>query len=523
MSLWMIYWSRLVKFALHHYARVVNLREKMSEHGIFKGLPTCLEQVNSFKEDVESWSGVRYNSNNAWYANLSNGNVNNNNTYNRYYAPLASDSCVPYDRFFEAEEYCFANKHDSMDAVKMHHNLSDVVKIANEVTTDTYTPSTSICFVNVYPKYREVFAANYRDRIVHHYVAGFINEIAEKVHVANGDVSHGNRIGHSAQTYAEQIQQNINKTTSLYGKDVYIATIDFSAFFMSLDKQKVCECISRYADMYYEGEDKEEKLHILPQLIMHDPTTNCERRSPASMWAKVPKHKSLFHAGGKGLPIGNFYSQLLANLFRASIDAEIRKYVLMSAFVDDITMVGTLEQIRKAKAAAREEAERLCLTINEKKTYCQPARHGVKTCGRVIRGNRIYISNRVVHNARLRITELAKNVCKESAADVVRSINSYHGLMCHCQSFNKQKELADEVLQSFSKYVYFRKRRSMLVATLKQEYTNRHECLINIINYKNKNYEVRKNNQRYYRSKRSRKRERRACQPRLEASVRATA
>ena len=165
------------------------------EHELLKGLHACRGQAISVNggESGNAWSCVRNNGNNAWYVNLGNGNCNNNNTYNRYSVWPASDFDKECDDWLTAEGECYKNKHSSLEAARFHYNLAGIYRLIDRIHNG-YNPATSICFVLHYPVYREVFAANYTDRIVHHYVAPMINAVAEAVHTANGNVSHGNRI-----------------------------------------------------------------------------------------------------------------------------------------------------------------------------------------------------------------------------------------------------------------------------------------------------------------------------------------
>ena len=200
-----------------------------------KGPCACGEQAISInRAEVlggNVWSCVRNNGNNAWYVNMGNGNLNNNNTNNTYSVVPASDLSEKVPAWIAAESDCYKNKHASLEAASFHFNLSRIYELINRIDNG-YQPQTSICFVLDYPVYREVFAANYTDRIVHHYVAPMLGEICEKVHEANGDVSHGNRIGHSASTAIEQIQRNIRDVTDGYTKKAFVATMDISGFFM---------------------------------------------------------------------------------------------------------------------------------------------------------------------------------------------------------------------------------------------------------------------------------------------------
>lgn len=64
---------------------------------------------------------------------------------------------------------CRRTKRNSASALafeeRLEHNLRDLF---DELQAGSYTPGRSICFVITRPKAREVWAADFRDRIVHH-------------------------------------------------------------------------------------------------------------------------------------------------------------------------------------------------------------------------------------------------------------------------------------------------------------------------------------------------------------------
>ena len=127
------------------------------------------------QKDSNYWSVTENNSNNAWNVNFNNGNINNNNKYNsNVVRPVAACGGL-YDVFYQSVVYaykdCLRGKMASVQAVEyMQIAYVDLPCLAWELWTGTYKPTTSTCFLVRYPKLREVFAANFRDRIVHHWV-----------------------------------------------------------------------------------------------------------------------------------------------------------------------------------------------------------------------------------------------------------------------------------------------------------------------------------------------------------------
>ena len=442
------------------------------EHIVLKGLHACDMQAmsNNGEENGNAWSCVRNNSNNAWYVNLGNGNCGNISTNYRYSVWPVSEFDI-IDRWLEAENECYKNKHSSFDAAMYHYHLPEIYKLVGRIQTG-YKPTTSVCFVLDYPVYREVFAANYTDRIVHHYIAPMISQVAEIVHGENGNVSHGNRIAHSASTAVRQIYDNIKGMSEGYTRTCYVATMDVSGFFMSIDKEVAYRVFEYYA--HRTGVVDMEKLKLLKILIAHNPTEDCERRSPVEMWEHVSSRKSLFGAGeGKGLPIGNFYSQLIANLVMALVDERMKdvQHVRYTRFVDDMCFVAqTAQEILEVREMLFDFLGDLKLTLHRDKFYIQPYWHGVKFCGKVVKCNRIYISNRTVGAITEKIRIASYNPNRQTAGHLMQSVNSYFGLMKDTASFNVRKRIMHQVLESFSEWLYFVKKRGFFICRLKARY-----------------------------------------------------
>lgn len=217
-----------------------------------------------------------------------------------------------------------------------------------------------------------------------------------------------------------------------------------------------------------------EKLKLLKILIAHNPTEDCERRSPVEMWEHVSSRKSLFGAGeGKGLPIGNFYSQLIANLVMALVDERMKDipYVKYTRFVDDMCFVAcTAQEILEVRGMLFDFLGDLKLSLHRDKFYIQPYWHGVKFCGKVVKCNRIYISNRTVGAITEKIRIASYHPTLKTARHVMQSVNSYFGLMKDTASFSIRKRIMSQVLDSFSEWLYFIKKGGVYICRMKARY-----------------------------------------------------
>ena len=448
------------------------------------------------------FDAVRQSANNAWNVNLSNGNMNNNNTNNRYNVVGASESLPNVDEWIVAEHNFYKNKHGSPPAQRIHIHPARVLRLARRVASGEYSPRPGYRFPIIDPTPREIYAAFCEDRLVHHYVAPFISQVAERVHAANGDVSHGNRIGHSAQTGAGQIRDAIAAAKEKCA-DPYVVKIDIRSFFSSVPRVKAYEALARYAGEYYGDADRDEKLAICKTLITHDPTVGCVKLP--GEWEKVPARKLMENAPtGCGLPIGNFYSQLVANLYLASYDAALSRFGVCPRFVDDkCCIVDGPREAQECLAAARDAVEAIGLRLHPDKVYIQPAHRGVNYCGRTVKGGRIYLSNRTVRRAHYAVGKAPRT--PDGARKVCATVNSYLGLMRHCTERKNERRLADAVLSGFGPWVYFEIRDGHFVCKVKAAYNLRRTRIQTI----NKEYDeirkIKQERQRHPRERRGRR------------------
>jgi len=76
---------------------------------------------------------------------------------------------------------CRSNKRNTANAIAFEVDYeSNLVKLCEEINNGTYQVGRSIAFIVNKPVTREIFAADFRDRIVHHLVISKLNQLFEK-------------------------------------------------------------------------------------------------------------------------------------------------------------------------------------------------------------------------------------------------------------------------------------------------------------------------------------------------------
>lgn len=410
------------------------------------------------------WSSSENSQNNSWNVNFSNGNFNNNKYNSNMVRAVAALNDKYVEGWFDALDDCCAQKKTSSQCV-MYRLIwhEDLLDLAREVYERTYRPTTSTCFIVTRPKLREVFAANFRDRIVQHWLCLRLEPLFEARFVEHGNVSFNCRKGFGTFACIDQLTKNTIEVSDNYSHEAWYAQFDIKGFFMSIDCERLLEHLLPFIKEkwnYWKGTIYEQDLDLVLWLteiiVRHRPQDDCIRQGNLRLWRILPKNKSLFYNEWmKGEPIGNLTSQLFANFYMSFFDewaikaAEERgaKYV---RFVDDFSFVcKTKEDAIYFKRASRNQLRYILnIQMHPNKIYIQEVKKGIKMVGGVIKPGRAYLSNRTVGNfinAVSYLEEACKNCDKEAIYANVRSINSYLGFLIHYQSYGIRRKAFSEL------------------------------------------------------------------------------
>lgn len=378
---------------------------------------------------------------------------------------------VTYEGLLEAYYDCRVHKSRTSNCIRftldMEGNIYDLMVAINN---RTYKPKRSICFVVSRPKYREVFAADFADRIIHHYIKLRLEPIIE---AEFNPRTFNCRVGKGTTAGVTQLKQDIIDCSNNYTKDCYVATIDINSFFMSIPKKLVENLVVDLIKRKYFGEDKEDVIYLCQIILSHCPETNCIKQSSDSMWDNLPPSKSLFTNGeGLGMPIGNLPSQMFANYLLNSVDWAIEKECGIKyhgRYVDDIYLVHeSKEQILKAIPIIRQKLKDLGLLLSPKKFYMQHYSKDIDFTGAIIKPGRTYPLNRCVTSFKQSIHQLNKCRTKNQVIKALCSVNSYLGLMRQYDTYGIRFNILNLIEPRLFKWIYIKGNKE--VVTLKKKY-----------------------------------------------------
>lgn len=404
----------------------------------------------------------QYSKNNAWNLNT-NSNLNNNNKYNSNRvvpcAELVETSekryAVPLGDIYDAYYECIVNKGRTANAMYFTLNLEKNIRdLWRSINDRTYTIGRSIAFIVTYPIRREVFAADFRDRVVHDWICMRLNPLFEGYLPANMT---SNRKGKGNLYAIDLVYDLMEEMSNGYTEDAWIWKFDLQGFFMSIDKRLLNSKLQKFIDERYFGPDKDTLKWLSEKVIMNCPQKNCIRKSPMSAWEGLAKNKSLFGQDDyHGMPIGNLPSQLFANfLLKDMVDYLAINGFKCVQYVDDVVVIHKSKPEILAFIPTFREwlSEHLHATLHPQKCYIQHYAKGVSFVGAIIKPHREYLSHRTRRNALAKTGWLARGGGNKE--EVRSTTNSYLGISRNFYTYKLRKTIADMLFTRFGKAISF--------------------------------------------------------------------
>lgn len=134
------------------------------------------------------------------------------------------------EKIYQAYLDCKKRKKNTINALKFEiERERNLIGLLRELKSRRYEISRHICFIIKDPTPREIFAADFRDRIVHHLLYNEIYYLFEGDFIDN---SFANRIGKGTHKGVKTLKEYLE----LISKDSYFLKLDVRSFFCSIDK-----------------------------------------------------------------------------------------------------------------------------------------------------------------------------------------------------------------------------------------------------------------------------------------------
>lgn len=328
------------------------------------------------------------------------------------------DAGYSLEKLVQAYFDCRRHKRTSASALRFEQALEhNLIELHEELESGEYRPGPSICFAISRPRPREVWAAQFRDRIVHHLV---YNQIADRFHRRFIADSCACIPGRGTLYGAERLEAKVRSQTQNWSRKGWYLKIDLANFFVSIDKRKLWPLLlDQIPERWWRG--------LTKTILFHDPRENYILQGSAATLAKVPEHKRLTNADRyHGLPIGNLSSQFFANVLLNEVDQHIKHRIRArhyTRYVDDMVLLHeSPDWLNAALAEINAFLPSLGLALNPRKTILQPIDRGIDYVGQVILPWRRVTRRRTLRQALARLEDMPDE-------DIYASGNSYLGLV----------------------------------------------------------------------------------------------
>lgn len=304
---------------------------------------------------------------------------------------------------------------------------SELDLLAHQIHTRQYVPEPSTAFIINKPVKREIFAAHFRDRIVHHFIFNQVNAWWDARFIED---NYSCRKGKGTLYGIRRLDHHIRSVSVNYTRDAYVLKLDLQGYFMSLERKKLYQRALWGLDRQFPDAGYVYQIckYLWKVILFNDPLKDVVYNCPRSAWKGLPSTKSLFgQPKGRGIAIGNLTSQLISNIYLDQLDRYVTQqlgFKHYGRYVDDFYIISNNKQ---SLIVALYDIElylqsTLHLKLHPHKRYLQHYSKGVDFLGAVIYPFRIHPGKRLKRNL---IQALSRDDCSmETSA-------SYHGLVKH--------------------------------------------------------------------------------------------
>ena len=276
------------------------------------------------------------------------------------------------------------------------YEAANIENLISQIEKGTYLPGKHNTFHVHEPKLRVISALPFRDRVVQHAIYSVIAPIFEKAFLPHSFACRNGKGTHAGAKYVQSILRRYKE------ENLWVLKVDFKGYFYNIDRE------------------------ILWTEI--DKKISCR---------KTKKLLELFHPReGKGLPIGNLTSQLLANIYGHIFDRFLTHDLRIqhwARYMDDTVIIGTskeelLKTFEELSKFAKEE-----MKMEWSKWSIRPASLGVNFLGYRIWATHKLIRKDSVRRAKRKIRLYKKTNNKEKLDKFIASwlghikwANSHH-------------------------------------------------------------------------------------------------
>ena len=326
---------------------------------------------------------------------------------NKYYENLS------FEKLMEAHKKARRGKGLRDEIIKFNLKQEEYIYYLLEVLKNkTYKHGGYQVFYVTEPKLRKIEKSRYIDRVVHRWlVDNFLEPYFVPTFIENSYACIKGRGMHKACLDVQKAMRSCKNKCGSY----YILKMDISKYFENIDKRIL--------------------LSILEKKILDKDV----------MWLI----KEILYSQRKevGLEIGNYTSQLFANIYLNEVDQYVKKELGVKYYFryldDSVLLVKSKEEAKKCLSNIKEFLDlKLGLCLN-KKTQIFKSKQGINFCGYKINENRLKLRDKGKRKLKKKVKKL-KSLIKEgkiSSVEAKRFLSGHMGYIKIADTWTLENKL----------------------------------------------------------------------------------
>lgn len=340
------------------------------------------------------------------------------------------DSVVSFDNLYLAYRKARRGKGANPDVARFGLNLErELLALQRELSTGDYRPGPYRLFTIYERKPRQIAAAPFRDRVVHHAVMNVIEPPLDRTFIHD--------------SYACRKDKGVHKAVDRYQgwarRYAYALKMDVQRYFPSIDRDILKQKLRRRI------KDRE-VLRLLDTIVDTGPATD----GPPVYF---PGDDLLTPLGRRtGIPIGNLTSQFFANLYLDDLDHHLKETLRVGPYlryVDDLVILdddkARLHDVREAVRAKLAAAR---LRLHPNKAHITPTAHGLDMLGYFVFPHRRRLRNDNGHRFARRLRWFAQlyRHGRLDWKDFNPSVQSWLGHARHADTLGLRRRIFSETV-----------------------------------------------------------------------------
>lgn len=336
---------------------------------------------------------------------------------------------VTFENILLATKNAQKGKRFRPNVLEFNFNLeNEIITIQKKLISKTYQPAEYRVFKIIDPKPRQISAAPYRDRVVHHAICNIIAPIFERSYIYD---SYANRISFGTHKALRRFTQFTRSSRYILQCDIskYFPTIDHEILKQIIRKKIKCPDTLWLIDTIIDHSNLQEPFeHYFPN---DDPLLPLIRR--------------------KGLPLGNLTSQFFANIYLNEFDRFVKETLKIKKYLRYVDDFALFSDDRDALENSHQEIQKYLanqrLVLHPQKTQLSATRLGASFVGFRVLPTQIRVLSKNIRRGRKKIRHICKDVSqgKYDLQHLLNSLQAWRGHLQHGDTWHLQQQLFGEL------------------------------------------------------------------------------